>query len=245
MYDRNVIQKFSIRSFMLLSLILIVSVSMVSSPILSSIMYSFSNSPTQSFIRLAYAQNGDDSGESDNSDFSSLSSPPTDSTSSTTTDPSLASSSTTTDPSLASSSTTTDQSTIQNPIPLTDTGENSSSSSSDNNGKLNLDCDGITDRNFIVSSNDPNGFDEDSDGIACESNGDNSNRNLTTSPQEDIEGPDGDCLFDPNLPKCASIDGECPDGFFQNGYEQCVPAGGCPDGYHTVDDDETGRCFIM
>jgi hypothetical protein len=47
------------------------------------------------------------------------------------------------------------------------------------------------------------------------------------------------------LPKCASVEGECPDGFFQNGYEQCVPdhRDGCPDGYHSVDDDETGRCI--
>ena len=68
MYNGNVIQKFSIRSVMLLSLILIISFSMFSAPILSSIMYSFSNSPTQSFFQLAYAQNGDDSGESDDSE---------------------------------------------------------------------------------------------------------------------------------------------------------------------------------
>ena len=110
-----------------------------------------------------------------------------------------------------------------------------------------LDCNDVADSNFDVSSNDPNGFDEDNDGIGCESdNGDNSNGNVTTSStRENNEGPDGDCLFDPNLPKCASVDGECPDGFFQNGYEQCVPdhRDGCPDGYHTVDDDETGRCI--
>ena len=68
---------------------------------------------------------------------------------------------------------------------------------------------------------------------------------MTTSPLEENEGPDGDCLFNPDLPKCASVDGECPDGFFQNEDEQCVPdhRDGCPDGYHSVDDDETGRCI--
>ena len=52
-------------------------------------------------------------------------------------------------------------------------------------------------------------------------------------------------MFNPDLPKCASVDGECPDGFFQNEDEQCVPdhRDGCPDGYHSVDDDETGRCI--
>lgn len=59
------------------------------------------------------------------------------------------------------------------------------------------------------------------------------------------DGPDRDCLFKPSLPKCESDNGECPDGFFQNGYEQCVPnhSDGCPDGYHSVDDDETGQCI--
>ncbi len=57
------------------------------------------------------------------------------------------------------------------------------------------------------------------------------------------EGPDRDCLFNPSLPKCAAIDGGCPEGFNQNGDEQCVPEGGCPEGYHTVDDDESGQCI--
>src|SRR4029078_3672546 len=37
----------------------------------------------------------------------------------------------------------------------------------------------------------------------------------------------------------------CPNGFLQNGYDQCVPEhhNGCPDGYHSVDDDETGQCI--
>lgn len=56
--------------------------------------------------------------------------------------------------------------------------------------------------------------------------------------------PDRDCLFNPELPKCASDNGECPDGFFNNESDQCVPdhREGCPDGYHSVDDDESGQC---
>ena len=247
MFNDDIIQKFSIRSLMLLSLLAIVSISMFTAPILSGIIYSISNASTQSFFQLAHAQNGDDgSGEGDNSEpsFSSSSPPPAESTSSTTTDPSLAPTSTTTDPSLAPTSTTTDRSTIQNPVTLIEPGENPSSSSNDNDGSQDLDCDDISDRNFVVSSNDPNGFDGDNDGISCETNGgDNSNGNLTTSPEDDNEVPDGDCLYNPDLPKCVSVDGECPDGFFQNENEQCVPEGGCPVGYHTVDDDETGRCI--
>lgn len=67
------------------------------------------------------------------------------------------------------------------------------------------------------------------------SNNDNNNDNDNT--------PDRDCLFNPSLPKCAAVDGECPDGFNQNGYDQCVPKGGCPDEHHRTDDDETGRCI--
>ena len=50
-------------------------------------------------------------------------------------------------------------------------------------------------------------------------------------------------MLNPDLPKCASVEGDCPNGFFNNNDDQCVPEGGCPDGYHTVDDDETGRCI--
>jgi hypothetical protein len=95
---------------MLLSLIVIVSISMFTAPILSGIIYSISNASTPSFFQLAQAQNGDDgSGEGDNSEpsFSSSSEPSAESTSSTTTDPSLAPTSTTTDPSP-----------IQNPVTL-------------------------------------------------------------------------------------------------------------------------------
>src|SRR6476646_9140660 len=57
-------------------------------------------------------------------------------------------------------------------------------------------------------------------------------------------GPDGDCLFNPSLPKCASDNGECPDGFFQNEDGNCFPQHGrCPEGYHSHENDETGRCI--
>jgi hypothetical protein len=53
------------------------------------------------------------------------------------------------------------------------------------------------------------------------------NTNSTTSQG----GPDQDCLFDPDLPKCApGPDGKCPDGFAMNEDGQCFPRGGCPDG---------------
>ena len=45
-----------------------------------------------------------------------------------------------------------------------------------------MDCNDISERNFIVYSNYLNGFDEDNDGIGCESNDDNNDGNFTTSP---------------------------------------------------------------
>jgi len=59
------------------------------------------------------------------------------------------------------------------------------------------------------------------------------------------EGPDGDCLFNPSLPKCASDNGVCPDGFNQNEDGNCYPEhpNGCPEGYHSHENDETGRCI--
>ncbi|MDF0680749.1 MAG: hypothetical protein P0116_07285 [Candidatus Nitrosocosmicus sp.] len=108
------------------------------------------------------------------------------------------------------------------------------------------DCGDISNRNIKVSSNDPNGFDGDNDGIGCESDDDNSNENSGTSPIGVMgESPDNDCLFDPSLPKCAPDEsGDCPEGFNMNEDEQCFPKhNGCPDGYHSVDDDETGRCI--
>lgn len=65
------------------------------------------------------------------------------------------------------------------------------------------------------------------------------------TPPTDGEVPDGDCLFDPSLPKCASDNGVCPEGFFQNEDGNCVPRhpNGCPTGYHSHEDDETGQCI--
>ncbi len=57
--------------------------------------------------------------------------------------------------------------------------------------------------------------------------------------------PDGDCLFDPSLPKCAPDEnGNCPDGFGMNEDEQCFPRHDrCPSGYHSHEDDESGKCI--
>jgi hypothetical protein len=199
-------------------------------------------------------------GESDSGDQSTSSTTTTDpalAPSSTTTDPALApssttttdpalapSSTTTTDPALAPSSTTTDPALGQSPLGLTFSTENTSPSLLEETEEQNLDCGDVSNRNFEVSSDDPNEFDGDNDGIGCESNDEDLNENSGASPVSVTgEGPDNDCLLNPDLPKCASVEGECPDGFFNNDDDQCVPEGGCPDGYHTVDDDETGRCI--
>jgi len=60
-------------------------------------------------------------------------------------------------------------------------------------------------------------------------------------------GPDGDCLFNASLPKCdPDKDGNCPKDFNLNEDGNCFPDhsdGGCPEGTHGVDDDETGQCY--
>ena len=62
--------------------------------------------------------------------------------------------------------------------------------------------------------------------------------------QTEPGGPDGQCLFDPSLPHCTPARGEdCPAGFGTNDDGQCFPLGGCPDGYHSNEDDETGACY--
>jgi hypothetical protein len=79
----------------------------------------------------------------------------------------------------------------------------------------------------------------------------NNNNNTQTEPSKvntnattTQGGPDQDCLFDPGLPKCVpGPDGKCPDGFAMNEDGQCFPRGGCPHGYHRVEDDESGRCI--
>ncbi len=55
--------------------------------------------------------------------------------------------------------------------------------------------------------------------------------------------PDDDCLFDPSLPKCLPIEGECPAGFLMNEDEQCFPDKPCPADFTKRDEDETGACY--
>ena len=76
----------------------------------------------------------------------------------------------------------------------------------------------------------------DDQNIVGESNTSNVSPNLQ---------PDGDCLFDPSLPKCAPDEnGNCPEGFHMNEDEQCFPAHDrCPSGYHSHEDDESGKCI--
>lgn len=63
------------------------------------------------------------------------------------------------------------------------------------------------------------------------------------APPKEGGVPDHECLFKPELPKCASDNGKCPDGFSQNGDGNCFPNHDrCPKGFHSHEDDETGRC---
>ena len=58
------------------------------------------------------------------------------------------------------------------------------------------------------------------------------------------EPPDNDCLFNTELPKCATIDGKCQDGYGMNEDGRCFPEHSeCPDGYHGHEDDESGECI--
>jgi hypothetical protein len=69
------------------------------------------------------------------------------------------------------------------------------------------------------------------------------NSGCNTPAQTTAGGPDGDCLFNPSLPKCKSDNDKCPDGFFQNEDGNCFPQHDkCPKGYHSHENDETGRC---
>lgn len=65
-------------------------------------------------------------------------------------------------------------------------------------------------------------------------------------------GPDESCLFDVYQIKCQafpnaneSAPAQCPEGFFTNEDEYCVPNHdeGCPEGYHSTDEDESGQCY--
>lgn len=60
--------------------------------------------------------------------------------------------------------------------------------------------------------------------------------------------PDRSCLFDVFQDKCVpGTDQECPKDFGINDAGTCFPyvfiTEGCPDGYHSMDDDETGQCY--
>ena len=88
--------------------------------------------------------------------------------------------------------------------------------------------------------------------LTSSSDGNNDNQNIVneTSQKEEIaetsnSQPDGDCLFDPSLPKCAPDEnGNCPDGFGMNEDGQCFPHHDrCPEGYHSHEDDESGKCI--
>ena len=63
------------------------------------------------------------------------------------------------------------------------------------------------------------------------------------TPSRGPEPPDDDCLYDPSLPKCAPINGVCPEGFNMNEDGQCFPDQPCPPGYARADNDESGACL--
>jgi hypothetical protein len=57
--------------------------------------------------------------------------------------------------------------------------------------------------------------------------------------------PDESCMFDAYQLKCVpGAEQECPEGFAQNEDPTCwFEHDICPEGYLTVDDDETGKCY--
>lgn len=68
---------------------------------------------------------------------------------------------------------------------------------------------------------------------------------FTASSTDGDEQLDKEYLFDPSLRKCIPGTEGCPQGFVMNAYEQCFPRddGGYPGGYHSHEDDESGRCI--
>lgn len=64
-----------------------------------------------------------------------------------------------------------------------------------------------------------------------------------TTEEESIDP----CLLDPSDPSCPKPDPDqnCPEGWAQNEDGNCFPLHpeGCPSGYHSHEDDETGRCI--
>ena len=58
-----------------------------------------------------------------------------------------------------------------------------------------------------------------------------------------VGGPDNDCLFHPELPKCKADNGKCPHGFFQNENYNCFPKHDNALRVISHENDETGRCI--
>jgi hypothetical protein len=58
--------------------------------------------------------------------------------------------------------------------------------------------------------------------------------------------PDRSCMFDAYQLRCVpGADQECPEGFGNNDDSTCFffHKEGCPEGYHSTDNDETGQCY--
>lgn len=66
----------------------------------------------------------------------------------------------------------------------------------------------------------------------------------TPTTNQTREQPDQSCLFDSSQPRCAPVNGVCPEGFNLNEDGNCFPQHErCPDGYHSEEDNETGECY--
>jgi hypothetical protein len=58
--------------------------------------------------------------------------------------------------------------------------------------------------------------------------------------------PDRSCMFDAYQLRCIpGADQECPEGFGNNDDSTCffLHREGCPEGYHSTDNDESGQCY--
>jgi hypothetical protein len=58
--------------------------------------------------------------------------------------------------------------------------------------------------------------------------------------------PDKSCMFDAYQLRCIpGAEQECPEGFGNNDDSTCffLHKEGCPEGYHSTDNDETGQCY--
>jgi hypothetical protein len=58
--------------------------------------------------------------------------------------------------------------------------------------------------------------------------------------------PDSSCMFDAYQFRCIpGANQECPEGFGNNDDSTCffLHKEGCPEGYHSTDNDETGQCY--